>query len=361
MEETGQGAEDPADSLEEFQMVLSELVGDESMDRIRVEYEKLIQALKKSRENERRLMSKCRELNSEIVSSSTKVVAALKLSQEDESTINLLKRELEKAWEMIKATHDQEKKDNEIIRKLKDDIEDLTTQTDKQKGFPTQQEQNDLLKMNEELTKDRNQLLTSVEGLREKLNKATVTQQEIEAQRQSAIENLSQLQQELLVQQNEISRELRLKEKQDKEVKLLHVDLEAKTADIKALNLQGQRSKEEQLRLEQQLKELKILNERSTKELEQVQLRNAKLQQECEKLSSIKDHLSLSNLQNANELKMRDEEVTQLRQAIAKQTKMRETIQKNLNQMEEQKADVEVQRETLTAQIAGLEKEHNAR
>ncbi|XP_047199497.1 cilia- and flagella-associated protein 58 isoform X1 [Hippoglossus stenolepis] len=357
MEETGRGAEDPADSLEEFQMVLSELVGDQSMDRIRVEYEKLIQTLKKSRENERRLMSKCRELNAEIVSSSTKVVAALKLSQEDESTINLLKRELEKSWEMIKATHEQEKKDKEIIRKLKDDIEDLTTHSDEQNGFPTQQEQNDLLKMNEELTNDRNQLLTSVEGLREELNKATVTQQETEAQRQSAIENMSQLQQELLVQQNEISREVRLKEKQDKEVKLLHVDLEAKTADIKALNLQGQRSKEEQLRLEQQLKELKILNERSTKELEQVQLRNTKLQQECEKLSSLKDHLSLANLQNANELKMREEEVTQMRQAIAKQTKMREAIQKNLNQMEDQKADVEVQRETLRAQIAGLEKD----
>ncbi|XP_060941340.1 cilia- and flagella-associated protein 58 [Limanda limanda] len=356
-DETGQGAEDPADSLEEFQMVLGELVGDESMDRIRVEYEKLIQALKKSRENEKRLMSKCRELNGEIVSSSTKVVAALKLSQEDESTISLLKRELEKAWEMIKATHDQEKKDNEIIRKLKNNIEDLTTHTDKPKDFNTQQEQNDLLKMNAELTKERNQLLASVEGLREKLNQATVTQQEIEAQRQSAMENTAQLQQELLVQQNEISREVRLKEKQDKEVKLLHVDLEAKTADIKALRLQGQRSKEEQLRLEQQLKELKVLNERSTKDLEQVQLRNSKLHQECEKLSSLKENLSLVNLQNANELKMRDDEMTQMRQTIAKQTKMRETIQKNLSQMEDQKADVEVQRETLRSQMAALEKD----
>lgn len=73
-------------------MVLNELVGDKSLDRIRVEYEKLIHALKKSRENEKRLMSKCRELNAEIVSTSTKVAAALKLSQEDETTITSLKR-----------------------------------------------------------------------------------------------------------------------------------------------------------------------------------------------------------------------------------------------------------------------------
>ena len=73
-------------------MILSELVGDKSMDKIRVEYEKLIHALKKSRDNEKRLMSKCRELNAEIVSTSTKVTAALKLSQEDETTITSLKR-----------------------------------------------------------------------------------------------------------------------------------------------------------------------------------------------------------------------------------------------------------------------------
>lgn len=51
-----------------------------------------------------------------------------------------------------------------------------------------------------------------------------------------------------------------MKEKLDKEVKQLHIDVEAKMGDIKALNLQGQRAKEEQQRLEQQLKELKVSN-----------------------------------------------------------------------------------------------------
>lgn len=51
----------------------------------------------------------------------------------------------------------------------------------------------DLLKMNQELTKERDDLLTTVESLREKLNKAIATQQEIEAQRDSASENISQV------------------------------------------------------------------------------------------------------------------------------------------------------------------------
>lgn len=45
-----------------------------------------------------------------------------------------------------------------------------------------------------------------------------------------------------------------------------------------------------------------------------------------------------------------------MRQEIAKQRKLREDNQKKFRKLENQKADVDVQRETLKAQIAGLEK-----
>lgn len=67
-------------------------MGDKSLERFRVEYEKLHRALKKSHESEKRLMHKCRELNAEIVANAAKVSTALKLSQEDKSTISSLKQ-----------------------------------------------------------------------------------------------------------------------------------------------------------------------------------------------------------------------------------------------------------------------------
>lgn len=51
----------------------------------------------------------------------------------------------------------------------------------------------DLLNMIDELTKERDKLLTTAEGLREKLNKAIATQQEIEAKRERAMESISQV------------------------------------------------------------------------------------------------------------------------------------------------------------------------
>ncbi|KAF3841499.1 hypothetical protein F7725_007361 [Dissostichus mawsoni] len=165
MEESGV-AEDMFESLEEFHIVLSELVGDESMDKVRGEYEKLIHALKKSRENEKRLMSKCRELNAEVVSTSTKVAAALKLSQDDETTITSLKRELDKAWKMVDAAHGKESKDKETIRTLKEEVSNLMQTAEQQTNISLDQEQSDLLKINEELTVERDELLTTVEALR---------------------------------------------------------------------------------------------------------------------------------------------------------------------------------------------------
>jgi len=62
------------------------------MEKFRSEYEKLHKALKKSHESEKRLMTKCRELNAEITANSAKVSTALKLSQEDQNIITNLKK-----------------------------------------------------------------------------------------------------------------------------------------------------------------------------------------------------------------------------------------------------------------------------
>lgn len=135
--------------------VLQELAGDQSLERFRIEYEKLFRALRKTHgaalkppacapltlppaihglpvgenlcrascawqlpvhdqlsilspsDNEKRLVKKCRELNSEIVSNAAKVQAALSLSDEDQATIIALKKEIEKAWKTVDASHDK--------------------------------------------------------------------------------------------------------------------------------------------------------------------------------------------------------------------------------------------------------------
>ena len=101
-------------------------MGDKSLERFRVEYEKLHRALKKSHESEKRLMQKCRELNAEIVANAAKVTTALKLSQEDKGTISSLKQEIEKLWKMVDAAHEKESRARDTIHQLKLEIANLT-------------------------------------------------------------------------------------------------------------------------------------------------------------------------------------------------------------------------------------------
>ncbi|XP_052400736.1 cilia- and flagella-associated protein 58 [Carassius gibelio] len=343
----------------DIQEVLNELLGDEKFEKFRVEYEKIAKALQKSHENEKRLMSKCRELNAEIMSNTVKVSTALKLADEDQATITSLKMEIDKAWKMVEASHAKELQAKETIQKLKEEITHLNKLIEKGAGVSEGQEYSigDLLKIKEDLTNQRDKLLSEVVTLRENLTKATDAQQEIEAEKNKAMDTIAQLQQDIQVRQNEIHRETRRKEKLEKEVKQLQTDLESKQSEIKSLTQQSQRLQDDQQKLEQQLQEHKIINEKTSKEMEQLQHRNTKLQQDNEQNGNSLEQLSQQNQQRASDLKMKEEEVTQLKQEITKLTKMREGVQRRLRQMEEQKVEVENQRETLKNQITGLDRE----
>ena len=97
------------DELErEFQSVLVNLSSDQSLERFRVEYEKINKALKSSHEQEKRLLSKCRELSKDILAGATKVQSALKFSNDDSQTISYLKAELTKTYKFIELSREHE-------------------------------------------------------------------------------------------------------------------------------------------------------------------------------------------------------------------------------------------------------------
>ncbi|GAB5578766.1 cilia- and flagella-associated protein 58 isoform X3 [Prionailurus iriomotensis] len=346
----------------DFQEVLNELSGDKSLEKFRIEYEKLHAVMKKSYDNEKRLMAKCRELNAEIVVNSAKVATALKLSQDDQTTIASLKKEIEKAWKMVDSAYDKEQKAKETILALKEEIVNLTKLVEQGSGLSLDQDSNirDLLKFKEEVIKERDQLLSEVVKLRESLAQTTEQQQETERCREEAEQTISQFRQEIQQRQNEASRESRKKEKLEKELRQIQTDMDTRQTEIRALQQYVQKSKEELQKLEQQLKEQKILNERAAKELEQFQMRNSKLQQENEQHSLVCEQLSQENQQKALELKAKEEEVHQMRLDIGKLNKIREQIHKKLHQIEDQKSEVEQHKETLKNQILGLEREVEA-
>nr|CAB3228189.1 coiled-coil domain-containing protein 147 [Phallusia mammillata] len=355
--------EDAFQALEkDFQDVVSELMGDKTLERFRVEYEKLHKALKKSHESEKRLMSKCRELNAEIVTNSSKVAQALKLSQDDQATIQQLKQELEKAWKMVDAATERETRARETIQSLKLEIANLTKLVEQGAGLSMGQEHsvNELIKIKEEVTRERDDLLSEIATMRDKLTSASAAQIKAESDREQAEVKIAELQQDIQMKQNEVQRETRKREKMEKELTSEKKELEGRAGEIKSLQSQLQRNKDENIRLEQQLKEQRILHEKAVRDMDLLNSRLTKLQQDYQNQIDAADSLATDNQNKAAELKAREDEINQMRQETTRLTKLRETIQRRLQLVEESKADVEGQKETLRGQISGLERELDA-
>ncbi|NXK31449.1 CFA58 protein, partial [Piprites chloris] len=337
------------------QEFISLLKRDEVLEQFRLEYEKLLAVMKKSRENEKRLMGKCRKLSAELVDKSSKVAVLTKLSKDDEETISSLKTELEKSWKMVDTAYEKEQKAKETINSLQKEIARLNNLMKEKAG----QEYNveELLELQEEVTKERDELLSEVVKLRQSLAEVTEQQEETEKAKNEAEQSVLQLQQDILLRQNEELREARKKEKMEIELTNLLAEMDKKQAEIQNLQQQIQRNKEEQLKMEHHLREQKNLNEKASKELEELKMKNQKLMQESEQHSVMIDEVMKDVSQKTTQLKEREDEATQMRLEISKLNKMRDVIQNKLRAAEEQKVDAENEKGLLKNQISKLEKE----
>ncbi|XP_065602670.1 cilia- and flagella-associated protein 58 [Cyrtonyx montezumae] len=346
----------------EFQEVISLLKEDNSLEKFRTEYEKLHAVLKKSHENEKRLMEKCRELNAELVMNSSKVAVLTKISKDDQETISSMKKEIEKAWKMVDVAYEKEQKAKETIRSLQEEVARLATSVDQGSGLSFSREYNisELVKYKEEITSERDQLLSEVVELRQSLTQATEQQQEAERAKNEADQAIMELQQEIQMCNNEVTREVRKKEKLEKELQNLQAEIANKQAEIKNLQQCIEKNKNEQLKMEQQLKEQKILNEKTAKELEQFQMKTNKLVQESEQHNVMYQEIVRDLQKKTAELQARDDELTQIHLDISKMNKVRDVLQSKLRAAEEKKVAAEHERETQKNQISGLQRELEA-
>ena len=129
------------DALErDFVEVMRELSAEDSLERFRLEYEKLHRAMKKSHESEKRLIRRCQDMNKEIVENAVKIQQALKLSQDDENTIISLRKEIERAWKTVDAEHERENASKDQLQLLQKEVNRLKTDVEAGAGATVGQE-----------------------------------------------------------------------------------------------------------------------------------------------------------------------------------------------------------------------------
>lgn len=299
----------------DFQEVLSELMGDQSLEKFRLEYEKLHRALKKSHEQEKRLVKKCRELNSEILNNQAKIKTALRLSQEDQKTISHLQKEMEKTWKLVNASQEKETKAKETISALKEEMGNLSKLVERGAGLSINQENmvKELRQAKEELERQLEEQGAQLEMIETQLIEQHKVQEELRGERDDSRKTVADLRERLASKENENARELRRREKMGKELQEVRGKLDDKEKDeLRAL----EEARVELLKkkdLERQLVDGKAVMDKYLRDYEALAARTQKISEDLEAQVLRNKKLVEGALNEEREMKLKVMEVGRLR------------------------------------------------
>jgi chromosome segregation ATPase len=343
----------------DFQVVLQELIGDKSLEHFRMEYEKLHRALKKSHESEKRLIKKCRELNGEIVSNGSKVHMALNLSKEDQITIQNLKKEIERAWKMVEASHEKEQRAKETIHNLKVEISNLSHLVEQGAGLSVNQENtvNNLITQRDELLRTRDKLEAQVGKMTQDNIQLTETAQRHQSENLQGEVEMANIRDVLNAKRIEAERELRRRELLDKELSELRQSFEARERMLRKCkdDIQVQDGLKEQM--ERDLADLQDTADLKIQENEATQRSIDELKRANKSEEERRANLGEENMELQAEIKQKFEEIKTLTMDKDKAQKAYEHLKRRKAIEDDEKRELEIQRSVLKTDTENLIRE----
>ncbi|KAF8570630.1 cilia- and flagella-associated protein 58 [Paragonimus westermani] len=337
--------------------VINELEGNKGLDKFKDEYEKLMRALMKSHDNEKRLMRKCRELKAEIVSNTAKVSQAVKLSSDDPANMAALKREIEKAWKMVDVAADKETKARETIDRLKGEIAHLSKLVEQGGATTGVDSLAEMTRLKEKLIKERDEQQEENRKLREQIEEARNRTANLQNEILESQNKISDLNQEMQVRNTEAQRELRRKERMERELKQVRAEVEAKMEEIRVTSAAADKLKQELRQKEEDNRSTKVSLEQANRQLQVIETKLKESQAKLEQQIQITDLVMVENQSRLSEVKQREDEVSNLKAECNKITKQREAAQKKLRQSEEEKTSLEALRDRLRSEVQAYDNE----
>ncbi|EAR92616.3 flagellar associated protein, putative (macronuclear) [Tetrahymena thermophila SB210] len=357
------------DQLEaDFRRIIDELAGEQSLERFRVEYEKLHRALRTSYENEKKQLARIKELNDDIVQHAAKLQMALKLTQEDTDTIQMLKTELEKAYKVLETSRDREEKSKGKIEKLQTEIKHLTqlNETSNNPNMYKNETVEKLTKQNEELKAAseefqkqlallRNALNDSTDKLKQiqnetsiiksKIKEETKQKQEIDEKVNKDNDRCKKIEEELKILKDNHEKEDALRKKMEDENKQLEntkasnqIEYQARLDEIKKLDQNKKQLENDKISLEIIEKELKrkkeeceieykqreVEKKQREKELHQRHTESDQLKKEIDKLEAKKQQATQQKENSIRSKQMVIQSATQLERQVFDTKKLNE-------------------------------------
>mmetsp|Transcript_34002 Transcript_34002/g.74900 ORF Transcript_34002/g.74900 Transcript_34002/m.74900 type:complete len:901 (+) Transcript_34002:156-2858(+) len=295
----------------DFQEVLGDLMADESLEKFRLEYEKLHRALKKSHEQEKRLVKKCRELNSEILNNQAKIKTALRLSQEDQKTITHLQKEMEKTWKLVYMSQEKETRAKETIAQLKEEMINLSKLVERGAGLSLNQENQvkELKQAREELARQVDEQGATIQMVESQLVSQHKVQEDLRDERDEAQKQIVELRDRIGSKESDNLREVKRREKTQKELQDARTRLEDKMRKEEELSMEIVGQKSSMGDLERQLIDAKATMEKYLRDYDVLLERTKTVGEELESGNAVNKKLQGNIVTLEKELKLKTLEI----------------------------------------------------
>lgn len=168
---------------------------------------------------------------------------------------------------------------------------------------------------------------------------------------------IQQLRDMLITKKAEADREMRNRDKLERELKEARQMIDLKNSEIRGKQDAMARAKEDIVRLEAVIKEQKNQLEKITKEQEHLSTKSAKLQQDYEEQLMNTTQLLAENQAKSAELKSRESDISRMKDDMRNINRIKESLQKKIKQLEEDKHKVETERDELKTVNHAYEKD----
>eukprot|EP00055_Hartaetosiga_balthica_P002929 m.5790 g.5790 ORF g.5790 m.5790 type:complete len:855 (-) comp2480_c0_seq1:209-2773(-) len=335
---------------------------DDDFAPFRRNFQKLHDALLKSRDNEHQLEEKIRELNAELVSSSAKVQSAMQGTRDDETSVSQLQKEVDEAWKLVDQGRETEAKLKEQLEDLKDEVTQLNEEMEEQTAQAHQRSEDvaSLTAKKKELEIERDNLMEEAGKLHEEVKELQTSQIQLEEEKKVLVEKTNKLTISVQERQAEADREGRRRAHLERELTSKRSELIAKQSEVDegADELKETHEVAEKLREKLKGKEAEI--ESFKLSIEKAEQKNAKLEVQVE--DSLRANQNAFNeLMNVKqEVQLKEDQVVTLKADVQKAQKNNEGLQKKLKASEDKRLDIIKARDSLKSEVSALERELEA-
>lgn len=220
---------------QDLQYILQEIAGDRSLERFRLEYQKLHKTLKTSHETEKKLIKRCKELNSETSANSVKVQIALKLSHEDNMAMDQVKQDVDRTWKLVDAAREREENAKKRYAENKYELEEAKRKVDSNDIIPQEQQSllDELKQKKDEILEVKDEKITKLKEIRNLNSELIRRKNELEDKKRNLITNIRELKEGIQNAKEEADTEEKRKKDLEKLLEETKVKYEETQVEIK--------------------------------------------------------------------------------------------------------------------------------